>query len=374
MPYGNINVDTVTTSTSGGILGAGNASIMKNRIINGAMVIDQRNAGASVTRTSSTSGYSLDRWNISNLTGGTYTAQQSTDVPTNAGFSYSLKATVTVADTSITTTENAAFFQPIEGYNIADLRFGYSNASSVTLSFWVKSTVTGTFSCCLTNSDNSRANPQSFTINSSNTWEQKTITFAGDTSGTWLTTNGIGLFVYVWLATGPTYQGSAGWNGSSIYAITGQANAMSTIGNVFAITGVQLEVGSSATGFEYVNYQTSLANCQRYYEKSYAIGTAPATATTTSRITSSGNQGSATTGYVETSIQWKVNKRGTPTVTIYDMAGNSGKCTRLSTGVGTSDNQTVATSVEGETSSSVFSSGTYSANCLQYHYTASAEL
>jgi len=243
-----------------------NNTTFRNRIINGAMVIDQRNAGASVTRASSTSGYSLDRWNISNLTGGTYTAQQSTDVPTNAGFSYSLKATVTVADTSITTTENAAFFQPIEGYNIADLRFGYSNASSVTLSFWVKSTVTGTFSCCLTNSDNSRANPQSFTINSSNTWEQKTITFAGDTSGTWLTTNGIGLFVYVWLAAGPTYQGSAGWNGSSIYAITGQANAMSTIGNVFAITGVQLEAGSTASPFEYRSYGTELALCQRYFE------------------------------------------------------------------------------------------------------------
>jgi hypothetical protein len=283
----------------------------KNRIINGGMVVDQRNAGASVTRASSTSGYSLDRWNISNLTGGTYTAQQSTDVPTNAGFSYSLKATVTVADTSITTTENAAFFQPIEGYNIADLRFGYSNASSVTLSFWVKSTVTGTFSCCLTNSDNSRANPQSFTINSSNTWEQKTITFAGDTSGTWLTTNGIGLFVYVWLAAGPTYQGSAGWNGSSIYAITGQANAMSTIGNVFAITGVQLEKGSTATSFDYRPYGTELLLCQRYYYRTtslplgYILNAAdfyagsvkfPVTMRTTATLDASGNSYAVTGG------------------------------------------------------------------------------
>jgi hypothetical protein len=299
---------------------------MKNRIINGAMVIDQRNAGASVTRSSSTSGYSLDRWNISNLTGGTYTAQQSTDVPTNAGFSYSLKATVTVADTSITTTENAAFFQPIEGYNIADLRFGYSNASSVTLSFWVKSTVTGTFSCCLTNSDNSRANPQSFTINSSNTWEQKTITFAGDTSGTWLTTNGIGLFVYVWLAAGPTYQGSAGWNGSSIYAITGQANAMSTIGNVFAITGVQLEVGSSATGFEYRMYSTELALCQRYYQQ---FGNQ----TSGAGIFGSGYVDGSTQGRVYNAL--KVTMRSAPTVSV-SAASNFTIQNNTSTAVGTS--------------------------------------
>jgi hypothetical protein len=293
------------------------------------MVVDQRNAGASVTRASSTSGYSLDRWDISNLTGGTYTAQQSTDVPTNAGFSYSLKATVTVADTSITTTENAAFFQPIEGYNIADLRFGYSNASSVTLSFWVKSTVTGTFSCCLTNSDNSRANPQSFTINSSNTWEQKTITFAGDTSGTWLTTNGIGLFVYVWLAAGPTYQGSAGWNGSSIYAITGQANAMSTIGNVFAITGVQLEKGSTATSFDYRPYGTELALCQRYFYKIVGnlnpfagLGSGLVTASTTARAY----------------IKYPVNARTSPTISfggvVYVYDGGNGTVTSVAINAG----------------------------------------
>jgi len=339
----------------------------KNRIINGAMVIDQRNAGASVTRASSTSGYSLDRWNISNLTGGTYTAQQSTDVPTNAGFSYSLKATVTVADTSITTTENAAFFQPIEGYNIADLRFGYSNASSVTLSFWVKSTVTGTFSCCLTNSDNSRANPQSFTINSSNTWEQKTITFAGDTSGTWLTTNGIGLFVYVWLAAGPTYQGSTGWNGSSIYAITGQANAMSTIGNVFAITGVQLEKGSTATSFDYRPYGTELALCQRYFEKSYNIGTVAGTSTNT-------NKGSYVTATGNTFWRWtqnyKVSKRENATFTIYSTTGASGNV-RLNN----ASDLAVTTEDAGENAIAIYVSRNATVgDFFWWQWTASAEL
>ena len=265
MPYGTINVDTVTTSTTGGILGAGNASIMKNRIINGAMVIDQRNAGDSVTLDGSGI-YAVDRFRGVNSTDGTITGQQSSTAPT--GFVNSVKYTITAADTSLAGTQFASIDQFIEGYNIADLGWGTANAKTVTLSFWVYSSLTGTFGGALLNNAGDRSYPFSYTISSANTWEYETITIAGDTSGTWLTNNGRGIALRFSLGTGSTYSGTAGAWASALYlAPTGATSVVGTNGATFYITGVQLEVGSSATGFEYVNYQTSLANCQRYFIK-----------------------------------------------------------------------------------------------------------
>jgi hypothetical protein len=264
MAYGTVNADTLVTSTSGGILGAGNASIMKNRIINGAMVIDQRNAGASVTLDGSGI-YAVDRFRGVNSTDGTITGQQSSTAPT--GFVNSVKYTITATDTSLGATQFASIDQFIEGYNIADLGWGTANAKTVTLSFWVYSSLTGTFGGALLNNAGDRSYPFSYTISSANTWEQKSITIAGDTSGTWLTTNGRGIALRFSLGTGSTYSGTAGAWASALYlAPTGSTSVVGTSGATFYITGVQLEVGSSATGFEYVNYQTSLANCQRYYQ------------------------------------------------------------------------------------------------------------
>jgi hypothetical protein len=344
----------------------------RNRLINSNMVIDQRNAGASVTPNNS---YTLDRWLIENVQTGKLTVQQNAgSVTPPTGFTNYLGVTSTSAY-SVLTGDTFLLTQRIEGFNVSDLAFGTASAVTVTLSFWVRSSLTGTFGGSLGNASANRSYAFSFTINAANTWEQKTVTIPGDTSGTWNTTNGRGLSVTFGLGSGSTYTGTAGsWQAANLVQPTGSVSVVGTNGATFYITGVQLEAGTNASAFEQIDYGRELAMCQRYYEKSYAVGTVPATATTTSRITSSGNAGSTTTGYIETSIQWKVNKRGTPTVTIYDMAGNSGKCTRLSTGVGTSDNQTVATAVEGETSSSVFSSGSASANCLQYHYVSSSEL
>ena len=260
MAYGTVNADLMTTSdgvSSSGLYG------FKNRIINGAMVIDQRNAGASVTASGN---YTLDRWIDHEDTDGAYTVQQVTTAP--AGFSYSMKATVTTADTSIGASQNALISQYIEGYNVADLGFGTANAQTVTLSFWVNSSVTGTFSGSLQNSASNRSYPFNYTISTANTWEQKSVTIAGDTSGTWLTTNGIGLKVWFALSAGSSIVTTAGaWTAGAYYGATGQANWMGTLSNTFYLTGVQLEKGSTATSFDYRPYGTELALCQRYFQR-----------------------------------------------------------------------------------------------------------
>jgi hypothetical protein len=265
--YGIVNADVIGTSVAGSNLGAGNASIMKNRIINGAMVIDQRNAGAAVTIDGTAGTYTLDRWLGIDVSTGSFTVQQDSTAP--AGFVNSSKLTVASIVTSYGTTNSCQFMQRIEGYNLADLGWGTANAKTVTLSFWVYSSLTGTFGGAIKNSESTRSYPYSYTISSANTWEQKTITIAGDTTGTWVTTNGIGAMVIFCLGGGTDRLGTAGaWNANNNVGAIGQVNVMGTLSANIYITGVQLEVGSSATGFEYVNYQTSLANCQRYYQLS----------------------------------------------------------------------------------------------------------
>ena len=244
-----------------GSINSSNDFGLKNRIINGAMVIDQRNSGAAVTAAGV---YTLDRWMAHENTDGAFTVQQVTTAPT--GFSYSMKATVTSADTSIGASQNALFTQYIEGYNVADLGYGTANAQTVTLSFWVNSSVTGTFTGTLQNSAADRSYPFSYTINAANTWEQKTITITGDTSGTWLATNGVGLRVWFALAVGSGQSTTAGaWAAGTYYGATGQANWMATLSNTFYITGVQLEKGSIGTSFDYRPFGTELRLCQRYY-------------------------------------------------------------------------------------------------------------
>ena len=235
----------------------------RNRIINPAMVIDQRNAGASVTYSNS-GGYTLDRWLFDNTTDGTVTVQQSSTAP--VGFSNSCLVTVTAADVSLAATQRCRIRQAVEGFNVADLGFGSASASTVTLSFWVRSSLTGTFGGALNNGAADRSYPFSYTISAANTWEQKTVTVAGDTSGTWLTTTGIGLTAQFGLGIGSTFSGTAGaWVGSQIMSTTGATSLIGTSGATFYITGVQLEKGSTATSFDYRPYGTELALCQRYY-------------------------------------------------------------------------------------------------------------
>ena len=236
----------------------------KNRIINGAMVIDQRNNGASVTANNAAGQvYTLDRWcarSVTPSTSGAFTIQQSSVVPT--GFNSSLLATVSVAATPASTDQ---FFiqQRIEGFNIADLGLGTAAPSTFTLSFWVRSSVTGSFGGNVGNNVN-LAYPFSFTINAANTWEQKTVTIVGPTTGTWNTTNGTGLIVHFSLGAGASNLGTANTWANYPVAPTGSVNLISTSGATFYITGVQLEAGSVATPFERRDYGRELMMAQRY--------------------------------------------------------------------------------------------------------------
>ena len=235
----------------------------KNRIINGAMVIDQRNAGASVTPTNSS--YGVDRWQYSLSQASKLTAQQSSTAP--AGFTRSNLITSSSAY-SVGASEVFLFRQRIEGFNTADFGWGTASAQAVTLSFWVRSSLTGTFGGAIRNDNQDRSYPFSYTINSANTFEQKTVVISGDTTGTWLTNSGTGVEVNFSLGAGSTLSNTAGsWYAGSFASATGATSVVGTNGATFYITGVQLEKGSTATSFDYRPYGTELALCQRYYFK-----------------------------------------------------------------------------------------------------------
>jgi len=255
MYNGSITANAVTPSVN-----------MKSRIINGAMVIDQRNAGASVTITTDGT-YTLDRWQALLTQSSKYSVQQNAgSVTPPTGFTNYLGVT-SLSAYSVLAADYFTLQQNIEGFNIADLDFGKATAKAITLSFWVRSSLTGTFGGTVANSAQSRCYPFTYTINAANTFEYKTITIAGDTSGTWLTTNGIGFRLNFGLGVGSTYSGTAGaWSSSVLLSATGATSVVGTNGATFYITGVQLEVGSTATSFDYRPYGTELALCQRYYE------------------------------------------------------------------------------------------------------------
>jgi hypothetical protein len=348
--------------------------VLKNKIINGAMVIDQRNAGASVNNGTGTV-YTLDRWASYGGTSNKFSIQQDAGgVTPPVGFNDYLGITSSSAY-AVPAGESYQISQLIEGYNIADLAWGTANAKTVTLSFWVRSSLTGTFGGALQNGSFNYSYPFSYTILSANTWEFKTITIAGPTAGTWNVTTAIGIVVNFGLGIGSTYSGTAGaWAAVNYGSATGAVSVVGTNGATFYITGVQLEQNTSATPFERRLYNQELANCQRYYEKSYNTDVAIATVTSVSLKYSSGMVGSTTTSFLSDGLTYRVTKRGTPTITFYDGAGNSGKCNRESFGVTTTNNSTVAVSYEGLNNAVVFSSGSAAGNSISYHYTISAEL
>ena len=309
MAYGTINADLMTTSdgvSSSGLYG------FKNRIYNGQMQIDQRNAGAAVV---SAAGYTLDRWILAISSTGTVNVQQDSTAP--AGFTKSLKVTVTATDT-ISGTEYVAVRQKIEGYNIADLGWGTANAQTVTLSFWVRSSITGTFGGVFTNSAQNRIYTYTYTISSADTFEYKTVTITGDTTGTWQTTNSTGIDLWFSLGVGSTYSGTAGsWSSSFALSATGATSIMATNGATFYITGVQLEKGSTATSFDYRPYGTELQLCQRYYQ-TYGIGNG--VGTNTQRCISAANN----SGNLIGTWSFIQNMRAAPSATVYGSGTTTG--------------------------------------------------
>ena len=288
-----------------------NNTTFRNRIINGAMVIDQRNAGAAVTNNN----YCTDRWRVETVSDGVFSAQQVSDAPT--GFVKSLKWTTTTADSNLTTNQYAIIRQGIEGFNTADLMWGTANAKTITVSFWVKSSLTGTFGGTVHNSDATRSYPYSYTISAANTWEQKSVTIAGDTTGTWTTDNNAGIQIYWGLGVGPTYSGTANTWAASIYiAPTGAVSVIGTLNATFYITGVQLEAGTTASPFEYRSYGTELALCQRYFSTSFQGGGTPASPDSLS-VTQTGAQFTNCNSVNAASVNFSVQMRSAPTVSIY---------------------------------------------------------
>jgi hypothetical protein len=244
-----------------------NQSAFKNIIINGDMSIAQR--GTSVSGITGTDYYTVDRYKF-NCTGqGTWTMSQDTDVPTGQGFAKSIKLDCTTADASPASSDLLLLQQRVEGQNLQYLKKGTANAESLTLSFWVKSNKTGTYVCEIDDADNSRNINKSYTINSANTWEKKTITFAGDTTGAFTNDNGLSMVVYWWLGAGSTYTSGTlqtSW-GSTVNAnrAVGVVNLADSTSNEWYITGVQLEAGTTASDFEFLPYDVNLQRCQRYY-------------------------------------------------------------------------------------------------------------
>jgi hypothetical protein len=280
---------------------------MRNRIINGAMVIDQRNAGASVTPTGSA--FTLDRWAADVTQSSKLSVQQDAGAVTPpVGFTDYLGVTSTSAY-SVLAGDTFVIREAIEGFNIADLGWGTANAATVTLSFWVRSSLTGTFGGALTNGGASfRSYPYSYVISSANTWEYKTITIAGDTTGTWNTTNGAGINVRFGLGSGATFSGTAGaWVAGNIVQPTGSVSVVGTNGATFYITGVQLERGTQATSFEYRQYQQELALCQRYYERQVWSAGSGALAITDGYVPAAAN--------IFANFAFNTTKRSAPTVT-----------------------------------------------------------
>ena len=255
-----------------GNINAGGGGVNRNLIINGAMELAQRGTSA-VTINSGSATYRLDRFYASGASSaGVFTVEQSTDAPTD--FKNSLKVTVTTADSSIGSTTNYRVNQNIEGQNISFLNYGSSDAKTVALSFYVKSSLTGTFGGKLGNSARDRSHPFTYTISSANTWEKKTVTITGDTSGTWLDTNDIG-FELVWsIGAGSSRLGTAGtWAGTRYDGATGQTNIIATNSSTWLITGVQLEVGQNPTSFEHEPFERTLAKCHRYFFMHSNLGT-----------------------------------------------------------------------------------------------------
>ena len=270
----------------------------RNRIINGAMGIDQRNGGAAISLTNSV-GYPVDRFIAVTATSTTVSFQQSSIAPAN--FTKSLSATVTTPKTLAAADLNR-FIHRIEGFNIADLNWGTASAQPVTLSFWARASVTGTYTVQIGSGQSYLA---AYTINTANTWEQKTITVPGSTSGTWPTDNSAGLEINFVLGAGSNWVGVAGaWGGSAIFTVSGAANWIGTNGATFYITGVQLEKGTAATSFDYRPYGTELALCQRYFFKSISESFAV--------------QSAAYTSYC-----YKVTMRASPTLTLTPTSGTA---------------------------------------------------
>ena len=348
----------------------------RNIIINGGMDIAQR--GTSFTGLTATQ-YTLDRQRAGIQSAGTWTISQSTDVPSGQGFAYSLKWDCTTADASLGASDVVFNEQRIEGQNLQYLKKGTANAESLTVSFWVKSNKTGTYIFQLNDTDNNRSISKSYTINSASTWEKKTITYPGDTTGAFVNDNQQSLRARHWLAGGSDHTSgtlATSWESRVIAnEAVGQVNLADSTSNEWYVTGVQLEAGQVASDFEFLPIDTKLARCKRYFTKSYNPGSAPGSVTYIGAV-STRNYDAAARGQNPWPIVFKQTMRVTPTMTIYSpTTGDSGKITTGATGHGGTTERTVGVMYNAGQRAVAGMSATVDAFCFgECHYTADAEL
>ena len=301
----------------------------RNICINGNMAVSQR--ATSTASLTSGSNFVADRtmWQIG--TAGTWTVSQDTDVPTGQGFASSLKLDCTTANGSLSAGSYGILVQRIEGQNLQYIKKGTASAESLTLSFWVKTNLTGTYQVNLNDSDNTRIIGTTYTVSGADTWEKKTLTFAGDTTGALGNDTGNALQVEWWFIAGSTYSGGAvptSWEATVVTdRSAASVNLSSSTSNYLNITGIQLEAGSVATDFEVISFGQNLQRCQRYYEKSYNYADPPAT---TGSGGSNGLQFGGATANIDATVLMSVRKRAAPTLTVYDLAGTSAKASYYS--------------------------------------------
>ena len=345
---------------------------LRNRIINGAMVIDQRNAGAVVTVASGATNYIADRFAFTNNASNSVTIQQVTDAP--ADFSYSSKVTIGSANT-LGSTQYIDLFHNVEGYNFADMAWGTVSAKTITVSFWVKSSVSGTHGGMVINNANNRTFAFTYTISAANTWEYETVTIPGDVTGTWNTTNLRGVALFFTMGSGATYLTSPNvWTAGVFLAPTTAVNLAAVAGATWQITGVQLEVGTVATPFERRLYGTELALCQRYYEKSYEQSVVPGTASLVG-YSSMNNPDQGSNVYVFNTDRFAVQKRTAATMRLWDLAGNLSRITDYSLGgLVRTDNRNTVYSYTGAQSCAVMINVQTASTAGTYQWDATAEL
>lgn len=345
-------------------------SIGRNLIINGDMQISQRG-----TSFANASGYTLDRFTFTDTGSGEFTVSQSTDVPSGQGFASSMKLDCTTANASLGSSDQVRQVQKIEGYNLQQLSYGTSEAKSLTMSFWVKSNKTGIYCVTLSQEDNGYDSYTSeYTISAANTWEKKTLTFDGDTSGVINNDNGAGLWVMFAFGAGSGRHIAADtWAGSYGLSTSNQVNLSDNTSNELYLTGVQLEVGTVATPFEHRPYDMELARCQRYFIKSYnndvAVGSNTWIGTFAGR-----NYDTDTRTSHGSSMLFPVSMRATPTLTAYSKAGTSGKGVEGSSSIDISSTEVTCTirgSANGIRGVDMSVTGT---KFYQFHFTADSEL
>jgi len=351
----------------------------KNRIMNGAMVIDQRNVGNAVTSSTSAYAYMTDKFAVASSTDGGVSSQQVSDAPT--GFTKSLKVTVTTADASLSAAQRTVINHGFEGLNMADLNWGTGTAKPVTLSFWVKSRVVGTYSVSFRTGNAGTSYTAPYTIIQANTWEYETITIPGPTIGTWVTDNTTWAYLIFSLGIGSDYNTGTtnSWvNVSNGQGSTSHTSLMSTLNATWQVTGVQLEVGTQATSFDWRPLNIELAMCQRYFEKTYSQAFRPGqtggyAAGCYQGALFSGKGRTSSVNDVDVTWQYKVVKRAVPTITFYSAtSGTAG----LFTAGSTDNTASINSPIIGDSNSLGYGTANAggSGNDCYFHMTASAEL